>query len=308
MSFPRSLLGWLFGLLATFIWGTFYPVSRLLAGPGGDAVDPLSYSFLRFLLATLALSPILLKRETRMLAKKMLLSDFREMALLALIGILGEGLLVFWSTKYTTAARSSLMANTSPATTLILAWLLGRDLLTRRKLAGILLGLAGMVFFFFAEGQDRFLDADASLWIGDLLAFGSGCCWATFTVLGDRFSEKYGGVLSSLMFFATATILMLPITLALNGGRILWQFTPEYFLNALYLGAVGGGIAIACWYAALQRVSPGRLGSLGYLSASIAIVSSLLLTGERLNWLFLTALVCVMSGMALMAHKAKSEK
>ncbi len=308
MSSSRTFSGWLLGLAATCIWGSFYPVGRLLAGPGGDAVDPLSYSLLRFLLATLALSPILLKREIRENARKMLKYDFREMAFLSLIGILGEGLLVFWSTKYTTAARSSLMANTSPATTLILAWMLGRDILTTRKFSGILLGLAGMVFFFLAEGHDRFLAADASLWVGDLLAFGSGCCWAAFTVLGDRFSNKYGGVLSSFLFFATAAVLMLPITLACNGGRILWQFTPEYLLNALYLGAVGGGIAIACWYAALQRVSPGRLGSLGYLSASIAILSSLLLTGEKLNWLFLAALACVMGGMALMARKGKNEK
>ena len=300
-------LGWLCGILATLSWGSFYPVSRLLFGHTEEAVDPLSFSLLRFLLAALFLSPLLLQPRQRSLALRMLRKDTPQMLLLASLGILAEGLLVFWSTKFTTAARSSLMANTAPVTTMLLAWILGREALTRRKVAGMALGMLGLFLFFHSQGKDDFVDPHSPLWLGDLMAFGSGCCWATFTVLGEDFSRKYGGMLSSFLFFATASLVLLPIVLVANQGRILWTPSPAFLFSAFYLGALGGGGAIALWYAALRTVPPARLGSLGFLSASLAVTASVLLTGERPNLFLLCALAAVLAAITLMNPKGESE-
>ncbi|MGN0867357.1 MAG: DMT family transporter [Oligosphaeraceae bacterium] len=312
MSFLRSLLpspaspalGWLCGILATLTWGSFYPVSRLLFGQGEETVEPLSFSLLRFLLAALCLSPLLLQPRQRALALRMLRQDTPQMLLLAFLGILAEGLLVFWSTKFTTAARSSLMANTAPVTTMLLAWILGRETLTRRKSLGMALGLLGLFLFFLSQGRDDFVDPDSPLWLGDLMAFGSGCCWAAFTVLGESFSRKYGGMLSSLLFFATASLILLPVALLVNHGTLSWNTSPAFLFSAVYLGALSGGGAIALWYAALRTVPPARLGSLGFLSASLAVTASVLLTGERPDLFLLCALAAVLAAITLMNPKS----
>ncbi len=297
---PSSALGWLCGLLATLIWGSFYPVSRLLFGQAEETVDPLSFSLLRFLLAALFLSPLLLLPRQRTLARQMLRQDTPTLLLLATLGILAEGLLVFWSTKFTTAARSSLMANTSPITTMLLAWILGRETLSRRKILGMSLGLLGLFLFFYSQGKDDFVAPDSPLWLGDLMAFGSGCCWAAFTVLGEAFSRKYGGMLSTLFFFAVASLLLLPVTLLAQGGTLVGNASPQFLFSAFYLGALGGGGAIALWYAALRSVPSPRLGSLGFLSASLAVTSSILLTGERPDLFLLCALGAILAAITLM--------
>lgn len=299
---PRrhAAAGWLCGLLATLAWASFYPVSRLLFGQGEETVEPLSFSLLRFLLATLALSPLLLHPRQRTLARKMLRQDTPRMLLLATLGILAEGLLVFWSTKFTTAARSSLMANTAPITTMLLAWAIGRETLTRRKTAGMALGLLGLLLFFHSQGKGNFLQQDSPLWLGDLMAFASGCCWAAFTVLGEDFSRKYGGMLSSLLFFATASLLLLPIAFLANHGTLPWHASLKFLFSAAYLGALGGGGAIALWYGALRAVPAARLGSLGFLSASLAVLASLLLTGEKPDTPLLGALAAILAAITLM--------
>ena len=216
----RALLGWGCGLCATVIWGSFYPVSRLLFGASGESVEPMSYTWLRLVLACLFLSPLLVRREAREQALRMVRGDKGRLVGLSLLGIVGEGLLVFWSTKYTTGARSSLMANTSPITTMLLAWLAGRETLTGRKLVGLAMGFVGMALLFQGQGSDRYAELGASTLLGDAMAFGSGCCWAAFTVFGERFSREYGGPLSSLMMFGVSAALMLPVALVANGGSL----------------------------------------------------------------------------------------
>ena len=304
----RALLGWGRGLCATVIRGSFYPVSRLLFGSSGESVEPMSYTWLRLVLASLFLSPLLVRREARAQVGRMVRGDKARLVGLSLLGIVGEGLLVFWSTKYTTGARSSLMANTSPITTLLLAWLAGRETLTGRKVAGLVLGFAGMALLFQGQGADRFAAQGASTLLGDAMAFGSGCCWAAFTVFGERFSREYGGPLSSLMMFAVSAALMLPVALVANGGSLPLSMGWGPWLGALYLGLFGGGAAIALWYTALRHVSPGRLGALGYVSAALATGGSVLLVGERLDWAFLAALGLVVGGVSLMMQSTKDAK
>lgn len=302
----RPWLGLACGLISTVIWGSFYPVSRLLFGHSGESVEPMSYTWLRFVLAGLFLSPLLWRRDARRQACRMLRHDWSTLLVLALLGIVGEGLLVFWSTKFTTGARSSLMANTSPMTTLLIAWLAGREVLTKRKMSGMLLGFAGMALMFCGQGADLFVDGGAHIWLGDLMAFASGCCWAAFTVFGERFSRTYGGLLSTLMMFWVSALVMLPVALLANGGSLPWRMSAGLWLGALYLGLLGGGAAIALWYTALRFVSPGRLGALGYLSATLATCGSVLLVGERLNLAFVAALALVVGGVILMVQADRS--
>ena len=132
------------------------------------------------------------------------------------------------------------------------------------------------------------------------MAFASGCCWAAFTVLGEDFSRKYGGMLSSLLFFATASLLLLPIAFLANHGTLPWHASLKFLFSAAYLGALGGGGAIALWYAALRAVPAARLGSLGFLPASLAVLASLLLTGEKPDIPLLGALAAIIAAITLM--------
>ncbi|MBO4344779.1 MAG: EamA family transporter [Victivallales bacterium] len=292
-------------MISTIIWGTFYPISRALFGFDDGDVDALNFSVLRFSLAAIFLSFVFFRNENRRQAADMLRNHWKIVLLLSVVGIVGEGVLVFWALQYTTSARASLMANTSPIQTVLISYLAGKEILTKNKLTGAILGLAGLVLFFAGNGQDMFT-ADASTIIGDVMALASGFCWSVYTVYGDEIAKRYGDVLCSEILFLAGLCVMIPMAFVKNGGIALvlpWRV----WLGAFYLGVVSYGIANCLWYRALKFVTPGELGSLGYISATLSIVLSVILLKERLSATMLAAIVLVVLGVALMLRKNRQQ-
>lgn len=292
-----------FGMISTIIWGTFYPISRALFGFDEGDVDALNFSVLRFSLAAIFLSFVFLRRENRIQTADMLKNHWKTVLLLSIVGIVGEGVLVFWALQYTTSARASLMANTSPIQTVLISYLVGKEILTNNKIIGAILGLIGLVLFFTCNGQDMFT-MDASTMIGDLMALASGFCWSVYTVYGSEIAKKYGDVLCSEILFLVGLCVMIPMAIVKNGGIALvlpWRV----WLGAFYLGVVSYGIANCLWYRALKFVTPGELGSLGYLSATMSVVLSVLLLKERLSLTMISAIVLVVLGVGLMLRRQK---
>ncbi|MBQ9366659.1 MAG: DMT family transporter [Victivallales bacterium] len=305
MTHHNTIKGISLGLAATFIWGMFYPLSRLLFGYEEDSVEPLNFSALRFILAAIVMAPVLFKRENRVKAVDMVRTEWKVLLLLGLVGMVGEGVLVFWSIKYTTASRSSLMANTSPITTFLISWLVGREACTRGKFAGMVLGFAGVLILFLCKGEDMFAQ-NASMLTGDLMAFASGVCWAVFTVYGDRVSNKYGGLLCTEVLFLIAVAIVVPMAMIWNKG-LNFSLSARAWTGALYLGALSYGLAEGLWYMALKYVSPGELGALGYVSAALAVVSSVLLLHEKVTVFAIVAIVLIVIGVGLMLRQSESK-
>ena len=297
-----KLKGIALGLFSTVLWGSFYPVSRMLFGKAGEQFDEFFVSFIRFFLGFALFSPLFLTAANRKKTKTALRKDWLPILLLTLIGVVGEGVLVFIANKYTTAARASLMANTTPIPTLLLSWLFAGELLNGRKAAGMLLGMAGALLAVLSRGGDLF-SAGTATWPGDLLAFASGLCWAVFTVFGKGISRRYGALLVTAILYGAGCLLMIPVMLVAQSSLSV-SFTFPVWAGIVYLG-VSGLLANACWYRALKYLPPGELGSFGYLSALLAVGSSILFLREKLSWGFLLAAAAVIAGVWLMVGERK---
>jgi len=302
----NHLKGLLLGLTATCFWGSFYPVSRYLFGSEAEKFDELFVSFLRFAFAFLFLLPFLFRGDGLQKLRRNWRRDWKLFLFLAAVGIVGEGVLVFVATKHTTAARASLMANLSPVFTVLLSWLAGKEMLTGRKVTGMLLGLIGIVVVTLSRGADLFT-GDASTLCGDFLALGSGACWAVYTVFGGKITEEYGGIFCTAVLFGLGTVLMLPVML-LAGSKISFDFPGTVWLGLLYLGCCTNGLANGAWYCALKYVTPGELGSLGYVSAMITVTFSVVFLDEKITWPFVFAIVMVLSGVGMMLSLKNKRK
>lgn len=293
--------GMALGLIATAFWGSFYPVGRVLFGVDTDSVNPLNLTFLRFSFASLFLSPMLFNAQNRKAAGNQLKHHWLEALSLAAIGIIGEGLLVFWALKFTTAARASLLANASPISTVLISCICGRELLTRNKVSGMLLGFLGIVLAFWGGGGDLF-SSGKNLLTGDLMALGSGICWAVYTVYGTGITSRCGGMLANGILFTFGALLMLPVLLVTGSGPdfdLPWRV----WAGAFYLGALANGLANGLWYTALKYVTPGELGSCGYVSALLTFTISVLFLNEHATWQFITSVILVLGGVALMLKR-----
>ncbi|NMA42300.1 MAG: EamA family transporter [Oligosphaeraceae bacterium] len=302
----NQLKGLFLGLTATCFWSSFYPVSRYLFGSEAEKFDELFVSFLRFAFAFLFLLPFLFRGDSLRKFCRNWKHDWGLFLFLSAVGIVGEGVLIFVATKYTTAARASLMANLSPVFTVLLSWLAGKEMLTGRKVTGMLLGFAGITTVVLSRGADIFTGGASTL-CGDFLALGSGVCWAVYTVFGTKITEQYGGIFCTAVLFGLGTVLMIPVML-LAGSKISFDFPGTVWLGLLYLGCCTNGLANGAWYCALKYVKPSELGALGYVSAMITVTFSIVFLAEKITWLFALAIVMVLGGVSLMLSIGNKRK
>ena len=305
--FTAKLKGLAAGLAATLLWGGFYPVGRWLNSGAGAGPDGLSASFVRFLIASLALAPALADRESLAAFRGNWRRDLPLFALLAAVGIVGQGVLVLVATKYTTAARASLMANTAPVFTVLLSCLTAREVLTGRKTAGMVLGAVGIGLMFMLRGGDDY-SGGAATWIGDLLAVGAGACWALYTVLGTGPSARYGAFFSTECTFMLGTAMLLPLSLAWGNLPQLATYSKAAWIGIAYLGLLAGALGFSLWYVALKYLKPGELGAFGYLTPVISAGLAYLCFSEKLGWGFLLALALILGGVALMMEKKRQQE
>jgi drug/metabolite transporter (DMT)-like permease len=269
MKENKRFTGVLLGLAATSFWASFYIVGRFLFGEDEAKIDPVFLTFVRYLVASMLLTGIMLYQKKMAVVKECLKKDLVIFIFLGLTGIVGEGTLVFYSLKYTTAARSCLLANASPVFTVLMAYFALNEGMSKSKTAGMLLGFAGISAAILCRGgSDAYMSASAV--IGDLMALASGVCWAAYTVWGMRVSNQYGGMVSGTVSILLGTVLMLPVVM-LSGSNLSLDLPLRVWLGVIYLGVFANGIAYMCWFAALKHLKAGELGAFGYVSAAMTM-------------------------------------
>lgn len=302
----KRLLGLLCALTATLCWASNYPVSRLIFNCGGTAeLDEWWSAWLRNLFCAASLLPV------TFMATKGSWGHFaanwkKDWKMFLFLGVMlvGEGALCFAAAKYTTAARTSLFANTSPVFTLLISFLFAKELMSGRKITGVLLGLAGIVIAAVSRGGDAF-SAGLSTLGGDLLALVSGVFWATFTVFGGDASSRYNGVFCTVMYRICGLLVMVPVLFFCN---ISFDLPLTVWLGLIYMAVISGGVAVWLWSCAQKYVEPGVLGSFGYLSAFCATAFSLFFLKEKITWPFILAFCLILGGMALILKPVKAKE
>ena len=295
-----KLKGVFCALAATAIWGGSYTVSRFLFHGGDEGFDGFGASFLRFAVSALVLAPALFDRQSWTTLRRDWRRDLPRFVFLALAGYVLEGTLVFFSTKFTTSARASLMANTTPIFTILISCLATRESIDGRKLCGMLLGAAGIALTFTSQGHDLFSGTEYDA-IGALLAVSSGVCWALYTVFGAGVVQKYDPWFVSEILFIIATLAMPPAVL-LCGGRISLSLNWQTWLGIAYWGVCVSAVACGLWYVALKHLSPGELGAFGYLTPVVSLVLAMIFFAERPSWHFYAALALIVGGVTLMVN------
>jgi drug/metabolite transporter (DMT)-like permease len=302
----KTFVGLLFAFLATMCWASNYPVNRLIFNAAGNVeLDELWASWIKFFLGAVVLLPISItaKNGSWGMFRKEWKQDWK-MFLFLCVCIVCEGVLCFISLKYTTSARSSLMANTSPVFTLLFSVLAAKEMLNKRKVIGILLGLAGIILAATSKGGDMFSAGISMIW-GDLLALSSGIFWALFTVFGGVVASRYNGVFCTTFYRIGGLLLLLPL-LWIADSNITLNLPFAVWCGLFYTSIFSGGIAVWLWSIAQKHIEPGILGTFGYMSAFCATAFSLIFLREKLTWNFVLAFIFIIVGMTLVIKRQKA--
>jgi drug/metabolite transporter (DMT)-like permease len=229
--------------VAGVLWGTSFPAIKL----GLNYVDPYTFVFLRFFLASAIMFFVLLFKENRGL-------DFGKRRVVWALGIINgvAYLLQYTGMNSTTASKSSLLVNLSAIWVAILSWFVLKERLGNKRAIGLLFGILG-VFLITTNlnlqtlGQTGFF-ADSAVLL-------SGVIWAFFTVYNKKLVSSTGDIVQPITWVLFATLLPLIPFLAFSTSTPL-QLPIQAWLAIAYTAVFCWVIPYYLWSEGLKSISP----------------------------------------------------
>ncbi|MBV7548261.1 EamA family transporter [Pseudomonas sp. PDM26] len=289
LSKPSDLPVYLKLAAVTMVWGGTFVAGRYLAG----GLSPLLAASLRFLLASMAL--LLFIRMARTPLVRPSPRQWLQLSLLGFFGIFFYNLCFFYGLHYINASRASLIVALNPAVIGLASWLLFKERLTRAKVVGIAICMAGACMVIVSR-DPQLLAGRADAWLGDLLIFGCVLGWGVYSLFSRELDHSLGPVQTVTWSILLGTV-MLWITCIVRGEvsiEAVASLGAQQWLSLLYLGVLGSALAYIAYYDGIRKIGATRSGVFIALNPLTAVLLGALLLDEPL-----TLAMCLGGGLIL---------
>ena len=292
----RNLRPHLALILCNAIWAMDYPFYSMVLG---KYVKPLPMVTAALIVtALMSLVPLLWEP-----AEKVTPRDKRLFVGAALLIGVTRKLMMMYGLARTSPIDGSIINTVGPLLVLILSVMLGLDRFTKRKIAGLLLGMGGAVAVVLTGADSHHQHSQV---LGNILILLSACTSACYMVLFKKLISRYRVTTLMRWIYGIAALVMLPFGAeilihtdfkALHGGLLLATlfviFVPTYIPNLMLNYA-------------LHDVAPTVTSIYGYLQPVLAIVASVAFGLDHLHWDTLAFAAIIFVGVWLTASSYHS--
>ncbi len=262
-------------VIAGFLWGTSFPAIKI----GLRYMDPYTFVFLRFLVASVTMLAICVLTKNFSL-------KFEKKRLILLLGV-SNGiayLLQYVGMVYVDAAASSLFVNLSVVWVALLSPLVFRESIGLKKALGVMVSLLGVVFM---TTNLEFASLSSGALIADLLVIGAGVLWAVFIVFNKPLINDSKNTIRSVTWLLIFTLVpLLPIAPYSTG--ILPSLPVDAWLAIIYTAILCWVVPYYLWLKGLKYLSP--------VTSAIVLLSEIVVA-VAISTLFLGEVFTLISGM-----------
>ena len=218
----------------------------------------------------------------------------RRTYLSAALGVYGALLCVYWGAQQVPSGIVAILFGLTPILTSLLARvLLDERSFTPGKVAGMLLGLAGLVVIF-GGGFDLGPRALAGI---EVLLLGVSL-HSLSTVLVKRTNTSLSGITVTTGTLLLTTPLFLVTWLAFDGAQPA-ALPPHSLASIIYLGVIGSVAGFSLYYYVLRHVTAGAAALVTLISPVLALVLGSTVNREHLDPTMLFGAALVLGGLAM---------
>jgi drug/metabolite transporter (DMT)-like permease len=272
------------------IWGTTFAAIRVAI----ETIPTLLVGGVRFVIAG-----VLLLGIARLSGARFPTSG-REWRDQVIAGVLMAGVansLVVYAEHALSSGLAALLAATIPIWMAAMEMVLGLSSLTRRKIAGLVLGFGG-VGLLVAPAIGR---VDPSLRF--LLAVGAmqlnAICWNGGTLISRRHRGSADPIAVACVQMLAGGVVVLLLAFATGERPAPGMFSIRSSLAVLYLAVFGSVIAYTAYNYAQTKLSAGQVSSYAYVNPAIAVVTGALLLREPVTLRMIASMAIILAGVAL---------
>lgn len=282
-------------IVAAIGGGSNAPFAKVALG----AFQPFTIVFMRFLIASLALLPLIRQRG------EINLRVMREILPVALIGSLNP-ILLFIAMQFTQASVAPLIYAAVPLmTALYLHFFRGRKI-AAGKILGIVLGFAGVAIIillpFLQQG-----DMDFRRFGGNLLILGAAIAFMIYGILSSDKQQRLQITPLALTYSFVLVTMLLCIPFAIF-EVIRWPLEPatiraSHILATFGTGLLGTAIFYMAYQKAIQLSSEVTASLFTYLQPIATIIFAVILVGESITLPFVIGGTLAVIGAGIATNK-----
>ncbi len=283
------ILTYLTLIITMLFWGGTFIAGRVLAA----SVPPASAAFLRFAIASAVL--VLLTRAGKLPHPSG--SQWFFLILLGLTGVFSYNLFFFTGLRYIGAGRASLIIASTPLVISILAAIFFGEQLTRRRMFGILLSLAGAVIVI-SNGHPGMV-LRLGFGPGEKALLGCVVSWAAYSLIGRKVLSTMSPLAAVCYSSIIGTLLLFWPAFHEGLLRRLPGLSFTDWASLFYLGVCGTVIGFSWYYSGIKKVGAMRAGVFINLVPLFALLLAWFILNETIRPVVLVGGILILAGVAL---------
>lgn len=277
---------------AMAMWGGTWIAGRVIAQ---ELPAPLLAAAFRFLIAGVLLAGFALATE-RAIPLPRSGREWGAVAGLALTGMFLYAVCFVYGLKSITAGRGALVVALNPVVAALVAWFVGQERMTPRKLAGIAIALLGSLMVIGNGDPLAFLHG--AIGMGEWLIVGCVLCWTAYTFIGRSATKTLSPLAATLHASLVASIL-LAVTALIQGNIDLPGWSWRVWASVFFL-AIGGTALGFTWFSdGVRVIGAARASAFINLVPVFAVLQAAVLLDERLALTVLAGGALVIAGVWL---------
>lgn len=257
-------------------------------------VPPYSFTFLRWLIASLILLPFTwsyVQRDWRQARQAWV-----RLTLIAVLGICAFNTLLYMAVQTTSAVNVGLISSFFPAAIAMFSWMLLKIRLERIQITGMLISFLGILLVI-SRGHLSTLTGMVFV-EGDILMLIGVICGAIYPVLLHDKPDIHPLSLLTIIILLGMLVSLPLYLLDLAQGRYV-VINGAVVSGLLYIAVFPSVLAYMLWNRGIELVGANRAGLYLNLIPILTAIMAAVFLDETLSWYHFAGLLLVIFGMAL---------
>lgn len=218
----------------------------------------------------------------------------------SLTGILGNQGLFAFAISMTTPLRQALMTTMGPIFTMFLAALFLKEPVTRKKVAGVLIGLSGVLLLTMTKGDGSSPASHPIL--GQMIALVATFSYTLYLTVFKRLIDKYSPLELMKWLFLISFVLILPFSIR-PALEMPWrEMSGTFYFELGFVVLAATVMAYLLVPYAQRRLRPTVIAVYNYGNPVIATIAGMMMGLERLTVTKMVAGLLVIAGVILVTR------
>jgi drug/metabolite transporter (DMT)-like permease len=271
-------------LAVVVVWaGSFSVIKKLL----DDGVAAGDIAILRYVIAVPGFAYILWRARG---LPGLTRGDAVRVAAAGLFVVVGYHMFLNVGTRYTTSGIAALVVALAPGLTMLLAFALGLDRISARRVLGLAVAFSGVaIVVAFGSGNELSLESAK----GPLIVLGAPLAFALYNVILKPLLGRYDLLALTAATSLVGIVGLLPFARRSTVDTVVDANASEAAL-LLYLGVLATLLGYIFWNVGLKGLGPTRAVTYAYAIPPLAVAFGAIFLGEPVTiWLALGGLLVV---------------